>query len=93
VEKTASSKFIKEAPIDGWLRGNALVRAGARGSNYPFLTSKERDIETGLDYFGARYYASMQGRFITPDSLLSSGKPEEPSSWNRYVYTLNNPLT
>jgi RHS repeat-associated protein len=43
-------------------------RAGGRaGSNYPFLTLKERDIETGLDYFGARYYASMQGRFTGAD--------------------------
>jgi len=36
-------------------------------SHYPFLTHKERDIETGLDYFGARYYASMQGRFTGAD--------------------------
>ncbi|MGH9931401.1 MAG: RHS repeat-associated core domain-containing protein [Pyrinomonadaceae bacterium] len=40
--------------------------AGA-GSNYTFLTRKERDNETGLDYFGARYYASMQGRFTSAD--------------------------
>jgi RHS repeat-associated protein len=31
------------------------------------FTSKERDVETGLDYFGARYYASMQGRFTGAD--------------------------
>ncbi|HEX6715743.1 MAG TPA: RHS repeat-associated core domain-containing protein [Pyrinomonadaceae bacterium] len=31
------------------------------------FTSKERDIETGLDYFGARYFASTQGRFTSPD--------------------------
>jgi RHS repeat-associated protein len=31
------------------------------------FTLKERDIETGLDYFGARYYASMQGRFTGVD--------------------------
>jgi RHS repeat-associated protein len=27
------------------------------------FTLKERDAETGLDYFNARYYASLQGRF------------------------------
>jgi RHS repeat-associated protein len=37
------------------------------GLNYPFLTQKERDIETGLDYFQARYYSSTQGRFTSPD--------------------------
>ena len=31
------------------------------------FTSKERDVETGLDYFDARYYASMQGRFTGAD--------------------------
>jgi RHS repeat-associated protein len=56
------------------------------------FTQKERDIETGLDYFGARYYGSPQGRFTSPDPLLSSGRPEMPESWNRYAYVLNNPL-
>jgi RHS repeat-associated protein len=56
------------------------------------FTRKERDIETGLDYFGARYYASMQGRFTSVDALLSSGIPGEPQSWNRYSDTINNPL-
>jgi RHS repeat-associated protein len=31
------------------------------------FTSKERDAETGLDYFGARYFSSDQGRFTSPD--------------------------
>lgn len=31
------------------------------------FTQKERDVETGLDYFGERYYASMQGRFTGAD--------------------------
>lgn len=56
------------------------------------FTSKERDAETGLDYFGARQYASKQGRFISPDPLQGSGKAADPQSWNRYVYSLNNPL-
>jgi RHS repeat-associated protein len=56
------------------------------------FTSKERDAETGLDYFGARYYSAPQGRFMRPDPLLSSGRPFEPQSWNRYAYVLNNPL-
>jgi RHS repeat-associated protein len=38
------------------------------------FTSKERDIETGLDYFLARYYSSVQGRFISPDEF--TGGPE-----------------
>ena len=60
--------------------------------NYPFLTSYERDSETGLDYFLARYLSSTQGRFISPDPLLASGIPGTPQSWNRYTYCINNPL-
>jgi RHS repeat-associated protein len=52
----------------------------------------ERDTETGLDYFGARYFASLQGRFTSVDPLLRSGNPIEPQSWNRYSYVDNNPL-
>jgi RHS repeat-associated protein len=43
--------------------------------NYPFLTQKERDNETGLDYFLARYYSSTQGRFTSPDEF--TGGPDE----------------
>ncbi|MCA1600085.1 MAG: RHS repeat-associated core domain-containing protein, partial [Acidobacteria bacterium] len=50
------------------------------------FTSKERDNETGLDYFLARYYSSTQGRFTSPDEfkggpqalwVLGSGDPEK----------------
>jgi RHS repeat-associated protein len=60
--------------------------------HYPFLTQKERDNETGLDYFLARYYSSPQGRFTGVDPLMGSGKPEVPQSLNRYSYCINNPL-
>ncbi|HSK30034.1 MAG TPA: RHS repeat-associated core domain-containing protein, partial [Candidatus Limnocylindria bacterium] len=43
--------------------------------NYSFLTLKERDVETGLDYFLARYYSSTQGRFTSPDEF--TGGPDE----------------
>ncbi len=56
------------------------------------FTGKDRDGETGLDYFGARYFSGAQGRFTSPDPLLNSGRPWLPQSWNRYAYALNNPL-
>ena len=69
------------------------ARAGrCAESNYTFLTQKERDNETGLDYFGARYYGSTEGRFTSPDPLLSSGRIPQPQSWNRYSYCVNDPL-
>lgn len=56
------------------------------------FTGYERDAETNLDYASARYYSSAQGRFTSPDPLLSSGKSADPQSWNRYAYCGNNPV-
>jgi RHS repeat-associated protein len=57
------------------------------------FTGKERDTESGNDYFGARYYASSMGRFLSPDpSGLEYADPTNPQSLNLYSYVLNNPL-
>jgi RHS repeat-associated protein len=57
------------------------------------FTSKERDIETGLDYFGARYYSPIQGRFTSTDPLyLELRRLGDPQQLNLYTYTRNNPL-
>ncbi len=58
----------------------------------PKFTGKERDAETGLDYFGARYYGGAQGRFTSPDQPFLDQRPEDPQSWNLYTYGRNNPL-
>lgn len=60
--------------------------------NHLKFTGKERDSETGLDYFGARYNASTIGRFMTPDSVSYSNR-KNPQSWNLYAYALNNPVS
>ncbi len=54
-------------------------------------TGKERDTESGNDYFEARYYGSNMGRFLSPDP--TGGHLINPQSLNRYAYALNNPLT
>jgi RHS repeat-associated protein len=46
---------------------------GANANVRQKFTSKERDNETGLDYFLARYYSSTQGRFSSVDPVMSSG--------------------
>jgi RHS repeat-associated protein len=56
--------------------------------------SKERDTETGLDYFGARYFSSTQGRFTGVDPVgATKYHLLDPQLWNAYSYGLNNPLT
>jgi len=63
--------------------------AGVDGVRQQF-TSKERDVEIGLDYFGARYYGSTQGRFISTDS--GPFTVADPQNFNRYTYVQNSPL-
>ena len=61
-------------------------------------TGKERDLETGLDYFVARYMSSAQGRFISADySLAPQSVPfadlSDPQTLNLYSYVRNSPLS
>ena len=61
------------------------------------FTGKLRDNETGLDYFGARYFSAAQGRFTTPDwSAKPTAVPyadlTNPQTLNLYSYVNNNPL-
>jgi len=57
------------------------------------FTGYEHDGETDLDFAQARYHSTKQGRFTSPDPLLSSGFTSNPQSWNRYSYVGNRPLT
>ncbi len=71
------------------------------GGNTPdprYFSNKERDQETFNDYFGARYYESLNGRFLTPDwsakvEPVPYAKLDNPQSLNLYAYVGNNPLT
>jgi RHS repeat-associated protein len=57
------------------------------------FTGKDRDSQSDLDYFGARYYNSTMGRFMSPDQNMGSMHLSNPQSLNRYAYVLNNPLS
>ena len=71
------------------------------------FTGKQRDSETGNDYFGARYYSSDAGRFLSPDPLpwvawQNGSRAQQqafeahlanPQDLNMYVYVLDNPLS
>jgi RHS repeat-associated protein len=88
-------------------RSTSLGYATGDGVRQQF-TSKERDVETGLDYFLARYFSSTQGRFNSPDPfniiLFKQNSPdgksssalaafiEDPRRWNRFAYSVNSPV-
>ena len=63
------------------------------GPNPRLFTGKERDTETGLDYFGARYYSGKRARFTTVDPVYTwQENLVDPQRWNRYSYVRNNPM-
>jgi RHS repeat-associated protein len=77
--------------------GQTTVANGCADTTLHHFTGKERDQESGNDYFGARYYASSMGRFMSPDwSKTPTAVPyailEKPQSLNLYAYMDNNPL-
>jgi RHS repeat-associated protein len=78
--------------------GDGLNCSGPSDPSPDHFTGKERDAESGFDYFGARYYASTMGRFTSPDW---SARPEaipyanisDPQTLNLYAYVGNSPIS
>lgn len=70
--------------------GELLASQHTYGSNYDErykFTGKERDAETGYDYFGARFLSTQLGIWITPDPLLDKYIYVSP-----YMYCNGNPV-
>lgn len=90
------------APYPGHEVPNSTVAIGFRAALHldavrSRYTGKERDQESGNDYFGARYYGSSMGRFLSPDissdpDALEYSTLSDPQSLNLYSYVGNNPL-
>ena len=84
--------------IDYYPYGGIAQQTGLGDLNHFLFTGKERDSETGNDYFGARYYASNMGRFMTPDwaarpITVPYANFGDPQSLNLYGYVRNDPVS
>ena len=95
----ANGNIKSESDYDPWGIERRVVDnfVNTSANTYKF-TGKERDNETGLDYFGARYYSSAMGRFMTPDWAAKAvavpyANYGNPQSLNLYSYVQNNPTT
>ncbi|HTH06543.1 MAG TPA: RHS repeat-associated core domain-containing protein, partial [Ilumatobacteraceae bacterium] len=74
------------------VNGRGALYAGSDTVRQRF-TGKERDTESALDYFGARYFSSALGRFTGADPVqLKPNRVPEPQRWNLYSYAVDNPL-
>jgi RHS repeat-associated protein len=93
------------ATASGLLAVSSLLYAHMRGG-FPYYdpllmgiyAGKERDTESGLDDFDARYYSSNLGRFMSSDwSAIPAAVPyadfRDPQSINLYTYVRNNPIS
>jgi RHS repeat-associated protein len=79
-----------------------IEEGGSYGGNTPGykFTGKELDPETGLYYFGARYYEPVLSRWVSADPILGEyldGNPNGgvfgPGNLSLYSYSLHNPVT
>ena len=101
-----SSRVIAEMPegsttptlcydADFYPYGGEIDFTNTCAQNYKF-DGKERDPETGNDYFGARFYSSAYGRFLSPDwSSIPAAVPyanlTNPQTLNLYAFVNDNP--
>jgi RHS repeat-associated protein len=60
---------------------------GSGDARYKY-TTKERDAESGYDYFGARYYDARIGRWLNVDPIA-----EKYRGWSPYAYSRCNPIS
>jgi len=91
----ATGTLLDESDYYPW--GGELQFVNNLDNHYKF-TGKERDSESGLDYFGARYYSNGLGRFVSADwSATPEAVPYadfgDPQSLNLFTYVRNIPTT
>src|SRR5258708_16447468 len=94
----ASGAMPAESESDYYPYGGEIVVTAAtiQDQNYKF-TGKERDSQSGLDNFGARYDSSALGRYMTPDwaakpTTVPYAQFGDPQSLNLYAYVENAPI-
>jgi RHS repeat-associated protein len=100
IDETGSLAGIRRhdfAPFGEELSAGVEIRSASNGYSGDSVRQKydgyERDSETGLDFAGARYFASVQGRFTSIDPIYTKlERLIDPQRLNLYAFTRNNPL-
>jgi len=89
---------FQSLPFGDGFASNPTALATADDATEHHFTGKERDAESGNDYFEARYYSSAMGRYMSPDwsakqDPVPYAKLDNPQTLNLYSYVQNNPLS
>ncbi|MBL8208014.1 MAG: RHS repeat-associated core domain-containing protein, partial [Blastocatellia bacterium] len=100
IDKTGSLSGMKRhdyLPFGEEIGANVGIRSAGNGYTADQIrqkfTGKRRDDEMNLDFFEARYFSSIHGRFTSPDPILMKmDRALDPQRLNLYCYTRNNPL-
>ncbi|MFO7680684.1 MAG: RHS repeat-associated core domain-containing protein [Chloroflexota bacterium] len=81
----------RDLPFGEWRTepGNLPANRGYTGHVMNNMGSGADDL--GLIYMNARFYVPALGRFASADTIVPN--PTNPQGWNRYSYTVNNPMT
>ena len=92
---TTDSAGVVESTCSSLPFGDGQACNGPTDTHH--FTGKERDTESGNDYFGARYYSSALARWLSPDwsakvEPVPYAKLDNPQTLNLYAYVGNNPL-
>jgi RHS repeat-associated protein len=82
-----SGNRVQLTEYDPW--GKVSRTEGNADPSHRF-TGQELDPESGLYYYGGRYYDAELARFISPDPFIQA--PDLSQNLNRYSYVLNNPV-
>ena len=91
VVTSATGTIENESDYYPW-GGEQVITSNLANQNYKF-TGKERDSESGLDYFSARFYANQMGRSMSADPpYFQAMMLIDPQQFNLYAYTRGNPL-
>ena len=100
IDSTPNSRPGHAPPAAALYQGigpaNSNTTTGFQAFQYDFCggprcNAKERDAESGLDFFLARYMSAAQGRFTIVDPEFASASLVDPQRWNGYSYATNNP--
>ena len=91
------TQFAESGSTETWRHSTGVPTNSSSFVGSGHFTQKERDGESGNEYFFARYYNAPTGRFLSPDwsakiEPVPYAKMDDPQTLNLYAYVGNNPI-